>query len=142
MNLDLDEKYRIVSDEYNFILQKRTDPKRGPNTRKGKKLRKTGGWKDVGYWQDLGQLLLSYSGQKLRAYLTLRNPHQSAYLDRLDTSVSNHLVDSPSTDGESLCQFVWAKKPFFRSQFLNCFFHVLSPNLKVAEDKLRTEMLV
>ncbi len=67
MILDLDEKYRIVSDEYNFILQKRTDPSRGPNTRKGKKLNKTGGWKDVGYWQDLGQLLLSYSGQKLRA---------------------------------------------------------------------------
>jgi len=67
MILDLDEKYRLVSDEYNFILQKRTDPKRGPNTRKGKKLRKTGGWKDVGYWQNLGQLLLSYSGQKLRA---------------------------------------------------------------------------
>ncbi len=66
MILDLNEKYRIVSDEYNFILQKRTDPSRGPNTRKGKKLNKTGGWKDVGYWQDLGQLLLSYSGQKLR----------------------------------------------------------------------------
>ena len=63
---DLDEKYRIVSDEYNFILQKRTDPSRGPNTRKGKKLNKTGGWKDVGYWQDLGQLLLSYSRQKSR----------------------------------------------------------------------------
>ena len=43
MILDLDDKYRIVSDEYNFILQKRTDPKRGPNTRKGKKLNKTGG---------------------------------------------------------------------------------------------------
>ena len=67
MNLNLDEKYRIVSDKYNFILQKKTDPKRGPNTRKGKKLRKTGGWKDVGYWQDLGQLLLSYSRQKFRA---------------------------------------------------------------------------
>ncbi len=67
MILDLDEKYRIVSDEYNFILQKRTDPSRGPNTRKGKKLNKTGGWKDVGYWQDLGQLLLSYSRQKFRA---------------------------------------------------------------------------
>ncbi len=66
MILDLDGKYRIVSDEYNFILQKRTDPKRGPNTRKGKKLKKFGGWKDVGYWQDLGQLLLSYSRQKLR----------------------------------------------------------------------------
>ncbi len=67
MILDLDENFRVLSDEYNFILQKRTDPKRGPNTRKGKKLRKTGGWKDVGYWQDLGQLLLSYSRQKSRA---------------------------------------------------------------------------
>jgi len=66
MILDLDEKYRIVSDEYNFILQERTDPKRGPNTRKGKKLRKIGGWKDVGYWSDLGQLLLSYTRQKSR----------------------------------------------------------------------------
>ncbi len=64
MILDLDEKYRIVSDEYNFILQKKTDPSRGPNTRKGKQLNKMGGWKDVGYWQDLGQLLLSYSRQK------------------------------------------------------------------------------
>jgi len=67
MILDLDDRYRIVSDEYNFILQKRTDPQRGPHTRKGKKLNKTGGWKDVGYWKDLGQLLLSYSRQNFRA---------------------------------------------------------------------------
>ncbi len=67
MILDLDEKYRIVSDESNFILQKRTDPSRGPNTRKGKKLNKTGGWKDVGYWKVLDELLLSYTRQKLRA---------------------------------------------------------------------------
>ncbi len=67
MNLNLDDRYRIVSDKHNFILQKRTDPSRGPNTRKGKKLNKTGGWKDVGYWQDLGQLLLSYSRPKFRA---------------------------------------------------------------------------
>ncbi len=67
MNLNLDDRYRIVSDKYNFILQKRTDPSRGPNTRKGKKLNKTGGWKDVGYGKDLGQLLLSYSRQKFKA---------------------------------------------------------------------------
>ena len=67
MTLQLDEKYRIVSDEYNFILQKKTDPSRGPKSRKGKKLNKCGGWKDVGYWKDLGQLLLSYSRQKFRA---------------------------------------------------------------------------
>ena len=67
MILDLDEKHRIVSDEYNFVLQKRADPKRGPKSRKGKKLKKTGGWKDVGYWKVLDQLLLSYTRQKLRA---------------------------------------------------------------------------
>ena len=67
MILELDENFRVLSDEYNFILQKKTDPSRGPKSRKGKKLNKTGGWKDVGYWKDLGQLLLSYSRQKLRA---------------------------------------------------------------------------
>ena len=67
MNLSLDDRYRIVSDEYNFILQKKADPKRGANTRKGKKLKKTGGWKDVGYWKILDQLLLSYTRQKSRA---------------------------------------------------------------------------
>jgi len=67
MNLSLDDRHRIVSDEYNFTLQKKADPSRGANTRKGKKLKKTGAWKDVGYWNDLGQLLLSYSRQKSRA---------------------------------------------------------------------------
>ncbi len=87
MIVDLDGKYRIVSDEYNFILQKRTDPSRGPNTRKGKKLNKTGGWKDVGYWQDLGQLLLSYSRQKLRASRVTNIEEVSRLLETLRTEI-------------------------------------------------------
>jgi len=35
MNLKLDDKHRIVSDEHNFILQRKSDPKKNP--RKGKK---------------------------------------------------------------------------------------------------------
>jgi len=66
MIIELDKTYRITSDEYNFILQKKTDPTKGPKTRKGKKLNKTGGWRDVGYWKGLDQLLLSYSRHKVR----------------------------------------------------------------------------
>ena len=87
MILDLDDGYRIVSDEYNFILQKKTDPKRGPNTRKGKKLRKTGGWKNVGYWKDLGQLLLSYSRQKLRASRVTNIEEVSRLLETLRAEI-------------------------------------------------------
>ena len=66
MILELDSNYRVVSDRHNFILQRRTDPNRGPSTRHGKKLNKGGGWKDVGYWKDLDHLLLSYTRQRMR----------------------------------------------------------------------------
>jgi len=102
MILDLDEKYRIVSDNYNFILQKKTDPKRGPNTRKGKKLNKTGGWKDVGYWQNLGQLLLSYSGQKLRASRVANMEEVCRLLETLRVEIR--------AIGEQ-CVTLWSKVP-------------------------------
>ncbi len=53
MILKLDDNYRIVSDERNFILQ-----------RKAKEA--TDRWKNLGYWKDLSQLLDSYTGQVLR----------------------------------------------------------------------------
>ncbi len=102
MILDLDETYRIVSDEYNFILQKRTDPSRGPNTRKGKKLNKTGGWKDVGYWSDLGQLLLSYSRQKLRASRVTNMGEVCRLLETLREEIK--------AIGEQ-CMTLWSKTP-------------------------------
>ena len=65
MILQLDDNYRIVSDENNFILQKKSDPKNNP--RKGKKAKEAiDQWKNLGYWKDLSQLLSSYSRQVLR----------------------------------------------------------------------------
>ncbi len=102
MILDLDDRYRIVSDESNSILQKRTDPSRGQNTRKGKNLNKTGGWKDVGYWKDLGQLLLSYSRQKLRASRVTNIDEVSRLLETLREEIK--------AIGEQ-CVTLWGKTP-------------------------------
>ncbi len=66
MILQLDDNYRIVSDEHNFILQRKSDPKKNP--RKGKKAKEaTDRWKNLGYWKDLSQLLASYTRQVLRS---------------------------------------------------------------------------
>ena len=60
MILKLDDNHQIVTDERNFILQKKTNPKKNP--RKGKKATKTTDpWKNIGFWQDLSQLLTSYT---------------------------------------------------------------------------------
>ncbi len=65
MILQLDDNYRIVSDEHNFILQKRTDPEKDP--RKGRKAKEaTDQWKNLGFWKDLSQLLASYTREVLR----------------------------------------------------------------------------
>ena len=65
MILQIDDNYRIVSDEHNFILQRKADPKKNP--RKGKKAKAvTDQWKNLGYWKDLSQLLASYTREVLR----------------------------------------------------------------------------
>ena len=65
MILQLDDNYRIVSDEHNFILQRKSDPNKNP--RKGGKAKAAiDQWKNLGYWKDLSQLLASYSRQVLR----------------------------------------------------------------------------
>ncbi len=65
MILQLDDNYRIVSDEHNIILQMKEDPKKNP--RKGKKAEEAiDQWKNLGFWKDLSQLLASYSNQVLR----------------------------------------------------------------------------
>ena len=63
--LQLDDSYKIVTDEYNFILQKKMDPDKSP--RKGKRAKPAEKWKNIGYWGDLSQLLASYSRQVLRS---------------------------------------------------------------------------
>ncbi len=65
MILKLDDNHQIVTDERNFILQKKTNPKK--NLRKGDKATKTTDpWKNIGFWQDLSQLLTSYTRKVLR----------------------------------------------------------------------------
>ena len=65
MILRLDDKYRIISDERNFILQRKSDPEKNP--RGGKKNKEaTTRWNAIGFWKDLSQALASYSRQVLR----------------------------------------------------------------------------
>ena len=78
MILQLDDGYRIVSDEHNFILQRKSDPNKNP--RKGKKATKTTDpWKNIGFWQDLSQLLTSYTKEVLRGK-TGKKPLSQHYL--------------------------------------------------------------
>ena len=66
MILQLDDNYRIVSDEHNFILQRKANPKKNP--RKCKKAQEAGDqWRNIGYWKDVSQLLSAYTRQVLRA---------------------------------------------------------------------------
>ena len=61
MKLQLDENYRITTDELNFILQRRQvskSPKRGK--------RKSTPWRSVGFFMDLGQVLAAYSEEKIK----------------------------------------------------------------------------
>ena len=66
MILQLNDNYRIFSDEHNFILQRKTNPEKNP--RKNRKVKEaTDQWKNLGYWKDLSQLLASYTRQVLRS---------------------------------------------------------------------------
>ena len=65
MILQLDDNYRIVSDEHNFILQKKTDPEKDPRNGRNDK-ETTDQWKTFGFWKDLSQLLSSYTREVLR----------------------------------------------------------------------------
>ncbi len=65
MILQLDDNYRIVTDEQSFILQRKMDPEKNP--RRGKKAKTSAErWKSIGFWPDLSQLLASYTRQVLR----------------------------------------------------------------------------
>jgi len=55
----LDSKHRLISDDFNFILQRRIPP-----TKKRKERSRE--WKNIGYWKDLGQALQSYSRLRTR----------------------------------------------------------------------------
>ena len=79
MILQLDDIYRIVSDQHNFILQRRSDPKKNP--RKGRKAAKASDqWKTLGFWKDLSQLLSSYTSEVLRMEIGKRRPLETYLL--------------------------------------------------------------
>jgi len=59
LNMNLDSKHRLISDDFNFILQRRIPP-----TKKRKERSRE--WQNIGYYQDLGQALLSYSRLRTR----------------------------------------------------------------------------
>ncbi|MCH7803535.1 MAG: hypothetical protein IH937_05585 [Acidobacteria bacterium] len=56
----LDKHYRLISDDFNFILQRKVP------IRSKKRAGKTKEWRNVGYWRDLGQALASYARQSIR----------------------------------------------------------------------------
>ncbi len=56
----LDKNYRLISDEHNYILQRKVP------LRTKKRAGKTKEWRNIGYWQDVGQALASYARQSIR----------------------------------------------------------------------------
>jgi len=56
----LDKHYRLISDDFNCILQRKVP------IRSKKRAGKTKEWRNVGYWRDLGQALASYARQSIR----------------------------------------------------------------------------
>ncbi len=58
--MNLDSKHRLISDDFNFILQRRRKRANGS---------KSDEWQNIGYWKDLGQALQAYSNGVKRASL-------------------------------------------------------------------------
>jgi len=58
--MNLDKNYRLITDEHNFILQRKVP------LRSKKRAGKTKEWKNVGYWKDVGQALASYARKSIR----------------------------------------------------------------------------
>ncbi len=58
--MNLDNKHRLISDDFNFILQRK---------RKRAKNSKANEWQNIGYWQDICQALEAYSRCVTRASL-------------------------------------------------------------------------
>ena len=89
----LDKNHQLISDDYNFILQRR---------RKRKKNSKSDEWQNIGYYQDLGQALLSYS--RLRTRIAM--PSTLNELLELTQALSAQI----EAIGEQ-CVTLWGKSP-------------------------------
>jgi len=60
LNMILDNKHRLIADDFNFILQRKRKRANGS---------KANEWQNIGYWKDLGQALEAYSNGVKRASL-------------------------------------------------------------------------
>ena len=89
----LDKNHQLISDDYNFILQRR---------RKRKKNSKSDEWQNIGYWKDLGQALQAYSNGVKRASL----PNTLQELLQLQHAHSTQI----EAIGER-CVSLWGKNP-------------------------------
>jgi len=87
MQLKLDKTFRITSDEHNFMLQKKTDPTKGP--KRGPKASKTKGanWITLGHWKDLDHVLASYCRQTQRDSTCTTLEEVRGLLDSLTVSL-------------------------------------------------------
>ncbi len=91
----LDKNHQLISDDYNFILQRRIPP-----TKKRKERSKE--WQNIGYWKDLGQALQAYSNGVKRASL----PNTLQELLQLQHAHSTQI----EAIGER-CVSLWGKTP-------------------------------
>jgi len=58
--MNLDDNYRIIADDDNFILQRKLQLRAKKRTKRSKV------WQNIGFWKDLGQALQSYSRRRRR----------------------------------------------------------------------------
>ncbi len=94
--MNLDNNHRLISDDYNFILQRRIPP-----TKKRKERSKE--WQNIGYWKDLSQALESYSRRRRRAGV---NQGTLSELIALEHALSAQI----EAIGER-CVSLWGKNP-------------------------------
>ena len=100
MILELDKRYRVVSDRHNFILQERTSAENARGRMKGKA--KGGKWRDVGYWSQLDQLLRSYTRQKLRGSTVDGIEEVRSFLAQINAKIDLIVKQ---------CMTLWGKEP-------------------------------
>jgi len=100
MILELDTRYRILSDRHNFILQEKTSAENARGRMTGRA--KGGRWRDIGYWKQLDQLLRSYTRQKLRCSTAQGTQDVLTFLaqinakiDRIGEQVATHFRKEP-----------------------------------------------
>ncbi len=76
--VNLDNNYRIIADDDNFILQRKL-PMRGK-----KRADRSKQWQSVGYWKDISQVLRAYS----RLFVRRKLPNTFEQLLELEHALS------------------------------------------------------